>query len=91
MKFLTKVDKRWIINKSLISAFGFLSSHYFLKAGIKLLLIIYLLSTRVKNLIPWFLAFWSISGYFNPYLPFKFLIFNYSCLSAFHVAEPLIC
>ena len=69
MRFLTQ---------SLIPAFVFLSSHYLPKAGIKLLLIIYLLSTRVKNLIPCFLAFWSISGY---YLPFKFLIFYYSCKS----------
>ena len=37
-------DKRWVISKSLIPAFGFLSSHYLPKAGIKLLLIIYLSS-----------------------------------------------
>ena len=32
----------YLVNKSLIPAFGFLSSHYLPKAGIKLLLIIYL-------------------------------------------------
>ena len=47
--------------------------------------------TRVKNLIPCLFAFWSISGYFNPYLPFKFLIFYHSCLLTFYMAEPLIC
>ena len=31
-----------------------------------------------------FLAFWSISGHFNPYLPFKFLIF---CFLTFYMAE----
>ena len=48
---------------------------YLPKVGIKLLLIISLVFTRVKNLIPCFLAFWSTSGRFNPYLPLKFLIF----------------
>ena len=46
------------------------------KVGIKLLLIISLVFTCDKNLIPCFLAFWSTSGYFNPYLPLKFLIFT---------------
>ena len=32
----------YLVNKSLIPAFGFLSSHYLPKTGIKLLLIIYL-------------------------------------------------
>jgi len=34
-----------------------------------------------------FLAFWSISGHFNPHLPFKFLIFYHSCLLTFYMAE----
>ena len=46
--------------------------------------------TRVKNLIPCFLAFWSISGYFNPYLPFKFLIFYHSCIYAYNRILQLI-
>ena len=39
-----------------------------------------LVFTRVKNLIPCLLSFWNASGRFNPYLPFKFLIFYHSCV-----------
>ena len=44
------------------------------KFKVKYLLSKSFIFTCVKNVIPCFLAFWSTSGYFNPYLPFKLII-----------------
>ena len=57
------------------------------KAGIKLLFFSLDSCQKSYSLFPCFLEH---CGYFNPYLPFKFLIF-YSCLLTFYMAEPLIC
>ena len=66
-----------IINKSLILTFDkYIMLDDKPKVGINYLSLVF---TRGKNLIPCFLAFWSTSGRFNPYLPFKFLIFYHSC------------
>ena len=80
MKTKDSVDKRLILTFGLLSITIHLPLLFLSLAKI-------VVFTRVKNLIPCLLPFWSASVYFNPYLRFNFY---YPFLLTFYKAELLI-